>query len=161
SSTRSGTGLPSAAATTTRASAARYASGDTPVLPSQTVLGTRPVLRSESSTSAVVRVNWLASVSTLSPIAGERPVGPNGARHRRLRRRELPALPRRVGPLAEVHPVPELLVDELARVVINADQPAPLGQELLARLDEPVLGLAQVGLAAEVGPQGVRQVVER
>src|SRR5262249_60040804 len=38
----------------------------------------------------------------------------------RLRRRQLPLLARRVGPVAEVDAVPELLVDELAGVVVDA-----------------------------------------
>ena len=44
-STVCGGGLPSANRQTTGASAARYASGGTAVLPSQTVLGTRPCRR--------------------------------------------------------------------------------------------------------------------
>src|SRR5207249_453711 len=48
---------------------------------------------------------------------------------RRLRRRQLPLLPRRVGTAAEVDPVPEFLVDELARVVVDAHYAAALRQE--------------------------------
>src|SRR5579884_3169140 len=56
-----------------------------------------------------------------------------------LGRRLLPFFTRRVGATREIHAVPELLVDELARMIEDTDHTAALGQQLLPRLGEALL----------------------
>ena len=78
----------------------------------------------------------------------------------RLLRRRLPLLARRVGAPLEVDGVPELLVDELARVVVDADDAAAFGQQRLAGLGELVLGRLLFFEAGQVGAQNVVEVIE-
>ncbi len=71
----------------------------------------------------------------------------------RALRRDLPLLARRIGSTVEIHPVPELLMDELARMIADADQTSAFGGKALANCRHLGIGLLQ--------PVGVVQIHAR
>src|SRR5215470_12990676 len=73
------------------------------------------------------------------------------ARIRGPQGKDLPLLARRIGPAGKVH-VPELGVDKLARVKVEANQPAAAPGHLLVKLAKLGLALFQV-CPVTVGPE--------
>src|SRR5260370_38523407 len=62
--------------------------------------------------------------------------------------------------MEEIDAVPELLVDELAGMIENADDSASVGQQLVAGGQKLLLGLLQLLRLLQPGAKLVRQLVE-
>src|SRR5205807_2365202 len=78
----------------------------------------------------------------------------------RLGRRCSPLFARRVGAVAEVDPVPELLMHELTRMIKDANYAAAFRQQLVPGIEESLLRLLEIIRATEPRPELVGKLVE-